>query len=183
MISDNAYYFAAGAHAGQKYGSGLVEHPYTFHLNMVARALLDHGFDQEQLLAAAYLHDTIEDTKVTVLDIHRHFGRRVAELVLAVTDKPGVNRAARHLATYPGIRAAGPRAVALKLADRIANVQYSLDTDDEGKMGMYRKEQPEFARMLRIGDEHAEMWNTLNRLLGTETIDLNEKVLLVQDKP
>jgi (p)ppGpp synthase/HD superfamily hydrolase len=68
-------------HKNQKYGS----EPYSVHLEAVVENLKQHGVYDEEVIAAAWLHDSIEDQDVTYEDIDRAFGRRVADLVHAVT--------------------------------------------------------------------------------------------------
>lgn len=118
--------------------------PYTHHLQAVEAVLIRFGFDDEEIRAAAWLHDVIEDTRdhnnrVKKRDIEEMFGEDVANLVDAVTNEPGVNRAQRHALTYPKIRKAGVRALALKLADRIANV-----SNGGRQVAMYKKEHADF---------------------------------------
>jgi hypothetical protein len=58
--------------------------------------------------------------------------------------------------------------VALKLADRIANVEFSIECEDGGKVKMYRKEYPDFVTYLHKAGEHDAMWDHLGGLLGFE---------------
>lgn len=58
--------------------------PYFSHLENVANIVAEYTIDQE-LIAAAYLHDTIEDTPYTAKDLKQGFGERVASIVQAVT--------------------------------------------------------------------------------------------------
>jgi (p)ppGpp synthase/HD superfamily hydrolase len=154
--------FAAKAHGTQTYG----DKPYTHHLEMVIEVLYRFGFSKDRdLLQAAYLHDTIEDTDIRWFDLWACFNKGVADLVEAVTDGPGKNRKERHASTYPYIRQFGARAVALKLADRIANVEHSIATSNTGKFKMYRKEHKDFEKVLRIPSEHVAMWLHLKMLL------------------
>lgn len=104
----------------QLYGNLL---PYTHHLAAVANVLRVFEIDDEALEVAAWLHDIVEDTSVKVRDIEELFGEEIAALVYAVTSEPGENRTIRNALTYPKIREAGIKAVILKLADRIANVE------------------------------------------------------------
>lgn len=118
--------------------------PYTHHLAAVEAVLVRFGFTDDELRCAAWLHDVIEDTRdrpneVKKRDIEEMFGADVAELVWAVTSEEGANRKVRNALTYPKIRETGIRAVALKLADRIANVESGGRAID-----MYRKEHPDF---------------------------------------
>jgi hypothetical protein len=144
-----AFAFASLAHAGQKYGR---ENPYTVHLRGVFSQLnlLLARMNQKdsRLLAAAYLHDVLEDTEVKYDQLKQTFGTDIAELVYAVTDEVGRNRRERHNKTYPKIAAAGDRAVLLKIADRLANVLYSLQFKYPQKLEMYVGEYPGFRHAL-----------------------------------
>lgn len=82
-----------------------------------------------------------------------------------MTDEPGENRKARKMMTYPKIRSGGPNAVRLKLADRIANLEHSLQ-GDSGLAAMYRKEHEDFRRALRTEGENEEMWLHLDKLVA-----------------
>jgi (p)ppGpp synthase/HD superfamily hydrolase len=148
-------------HAGQLYGSV----PYSTHLEDVVGILIGFGHDDPELLAAAWLHDSLEDTDATSDDLEQSFGRRVADLVGAVTDDPeGVNRKARKarpLRLIPTV----PGALLLKLADRIANVKRALTSDSPRYIRMYRGEQGSFRDALRREGEADAMWEALERLL------------------
>jgi len=153
-MNDKAKEFAIAAHGDQqKYG----KHPYSKHLQDVVSCSQRFGLS-ESIQTAAWLHDVVEDTPVTVDEIREEFGEEIAKLVDAVTDEPGSNRKERHQKTYPKTRNAGADAIALKLCDRIANVEAV------GKMKMYRKEYPEFRRMLYRKGELEELWNHLDDL-------------------
>lgn len=160
--------FAVLAHWGQTWAEGK---PYVLHLDSVAEVLGIYGWELPfisnnqftMLWAAAYLHDTVEDTSTTIEDIKREFGPEVAALVWAVTNEPGKNRAERHAATYPKI-ANTPLALFLKLADRIANVEASVLTDSK-LLRMYQKEYPGFKAALQKPGEYVNMWATLDELL------------------
>ena len=76
-----AYEFADKAHDGQKRKSG---DPYISHPVEVAKILIEYGADDASIIAAL-LHDTVEDTDVTLDDIKKQFGEEVALLVDGVT--------------------------------------------------------------------------------------------------
>ena len=79
-LLDRAIIFAVKAHAGtERRGKGF---PYIVHPMEAMEVVSTMTADQE-LLAAAALHDTVEDTDVTVSDLRREFGERVASLVEA----------------------------------------------------------------------------------------------------
>lgn len=76
-----AYAYAAAAHAGQVRLSG---EPYLSHPLAVAEVLAELGFDAHSV-AAGLLHDTVEDTKVTLEEVDAEFGEQVADIVDGVT--------------------------------------------------------------------------------------------------
>lgn len=82
-ILDKAIVFAVKAHQGvERKGKGF---PYIVH-PLEAVSIVATMTNDQELLAAAALHDTVEDTKVTLKDIEREFGKRVAALVEAESD-------------------------------------------------------------------------------------------------
>ena len=82
-LVDKAIRFAVEAHAGtERRGKGF---PYVIHV-LEAMAIVATMTNDPELLAAAALHDTIEDTDVTVEDLKKQFGPRVAALVEKETD-------------------------------------------------------------------------------------------------
>ena len=127
--------------------------PYTFHLNMAE----GFGYEfseliplekREIVLSACQLHDTIEDCRVTLNDLKKEVGSEVAEIVYAVTNEKGRNRAERaNSKYYKGIRKT-EFATFVKLADRLANVQYSRTQGKEGMFEKYKKENDKFVYQL-----------------------------------
>ena len=93
LLLDKAIIFAVNAHRGQlRKGSNA---PYILH-PMEAAAIVAAMTDDEEVIAAAVLHDTVEDTAVTLDEICEQFGKRVAELVAAESenkreDKPAAS--------------------------------------------------------------------------------------------
>lgn len=154
--------WAVRAHQGQRYG----DLPYTSHLVAVVGNVHRFGVASDELEAAAWLHDAVEDTEVSISEVRSAFGDRVADLVFAVTTEPGKNRRERNAATYPKL-AATPGAVRLKLADRIANVEQCWLVRD-ARLFMYRKEYASFRAALRDDADHVAlaMWKHLDGLLG-----------------
>ena len=161
---ERAQRLAVFMHAGQLYGPGVL---HSQHCGDVVEVLKEFGFTDQGLLAAGWLHDIVEDTAMTlnILLEEYEFSRRIVGLVDAVTDSPGENRRERQRGTLP--RTAENRdAIALKLADRIANVRAALAKRDR-RFGMYRDEYPNFQKFLRKSAyfEHVPMWAELDRLL------------------
>ena len=73
--------FATKAHEGQKRKSG---EPYIVHPKAVMETLIEWGMDEDTVIAGV-LHDTVEDTEVTLDDVKKEFGESVAFLVDGVT--------------------------------------------------------------------------------------------------
>lgn len=119
-----AYAFAAERHAGQTRPAG---EPYTRHLLEVVEILsTELDVTDADLLAAAVLHDVVEDTQTTPAEVAQHFGPRVAEFVGHVTMPPptqGEDRAAARHRYLSGLHDMPADALRLKLADRYSNVQ------------------------------------------------------------
>src|SRR5690606_17487759 len=93
---EHAIDFATEAHQGQKRKSG---EPYIVHPLSVANVLIEWGMDIDSVLAGV-LHDTVEDTKVTLDDIENLFGRNVAFLVDGVTKVSQARAGMRDLSSY-----------------------------------------------------------------------------------
>lgn len=153
--------FATTAHGDQMYGENV---PYIVHLGHVAEVLTRFGFDSDDLIVSAWLHDTVEDTDATITQIELMFGRNVADIVGRVTNEPGKNRKERHAKTYPKIQASLD-ATTLKLADRIANVEASVE-DQSKQLKMYRKEHEAFKSLLYKPGVHDRMWRHLDFIIG-----------------
>jgi guanosine-3',5'-bis(diphosphate) 3'-pyrophosphohydrolase len=119
-----AYRFAARWHGGQLRPTGA---PYTEHLLEALEVLAEGAaVTRPDVLAAAVLHDVIEDTGCTRADIDAEFGGYVADLVGWVTiprPGPGVTPAVAKEAYLRGLAAAPGDALLVKLADRASNVQ------------------------------------------------------------
>ena len=154
---------AAFLHAAQKYD----DQDYIFHIENVVNVLERFGIIDRDLVIAAYLHDTVEDTQASFKLIEKYFGEEVMHLVNAVTNEQGVNRKERNLKTYQKL-SKNPKAILVKLADRIANVEQAIEKKNESFIKMYRKEFPAFKYALyEVSDPRAyKMWEHLEKLLG-----------------
>jgi guanosine-3',5'-bis(diphosphate) 3'-pyrophosphohydrolase len=113
---------ARGAHAGQiRNGSGGT--PYIDHPRTVAALLAEHEFG-EQVLAAALLHDVVEESEIEVEDIREQFGEPIASLVAALTDEEAIeDYGERKRAHREQVVAAGSDALAIYAADKLANIR------------------------------------------------------------
>lgn len=84
-LEEQARRYATQAHAAAGQRRKYTDEPYIVHPAAVAE-LVRSVTDDEQMIAAAWLHDTVEDTPSTLQDIESHFGPRVAKLVDMLTD-------------------------------------------------------------------------------------------------
>ena len=118
----SALQFAARKHKGQ-FRKGGLNVPYINHPIDVATLLATVGEVRDpEILAAAMLHDTVEDTETTPGEIEKEFGRTIAGLVAEVTDDPGLSSAARKLAQEAEAPFKSHRAKLIRLADKTCNV-------------------------------------------------------------
>jgi len=90
------------------------------------------GVDDEQVLAAALLHDTVEDTTATPEDITREFGEPVRALVMEVSDDTTLASPDRKRAQVDSAAGLSEGAVLIKLADKISNIQDIIDSPPRG---------------------------------------------------
>src|ERR1700712_4335896 len=128
-IIERARLFAAAAHAGQarKY----TNEPYINHPAAVV-ALVASRPHTPEMLAAGWLHDSVEDTNVTIGQIRHLFGDTVARLVDELTDvsRPeDGSRSNRKALDRAHTAKACPDAKTIKLADLIDNTQSIADPD------------------------------------------------------
>jgi guanosine-3',5'-bis(diphosphate) 3'-pyrophosphohydrolase len=97
--------------------------PYVNHLIVAANLLVEVGGVRDpKLLAAAVLHDTIEDTETTQEELERHFGPEIAGLVAEVTDDKSLEREERKRLQIVHAPHVSPGASLIKIADKIANL-------------------------------------------------------------
>jgi guanosine-3',5'-bis(diphosphate) 3'-pyrophosphohydrolase len=121
LVSEAAE-FAARCHSGQQ-RKGRSNEPYVNHLAEVANLLAaaTEGKDAE-LVAAGWLHDTLEDTDTTREELLQDFGRRVADLVAEVTDDMSLPKDQRRQKQVTDAPKKSPGARLIKIADKISNI-------------------------------------------------------------
>lgn len=114
--------FASQKHEGQE-RKGREASPYINHPTSVARIIAEvGGIDDPEILAAALLHDTLEDTDTSPDELEATFGKRVCRLVEEVSDDktlPKEERKRRQIQHAPKL---SQDAVLIKLGDKISNV-------------------------------------------------------------
>lgn len=125
-IIDKAREFATKRHGetGKLYNG----QPYIAHPTTVGVILALIGSD-DNLIAAGYLHDLLEDTNTTWGELVNEFGEDVANLVREVTKDKNKN--------FPGLRTI--RGLTLKAADNLANISSLLDTEPEKQKKLFFK--------------------------------------------
>ena len=123
---------ARAAHAGQvRNGSGGM--PYVEHPIAVASRLDEHGYGEE-VLAAALLHDVVEDSGTTLDEIREEFGEGVAGMVGALTDDEALDSYRERKAEHrERVAAAAGEALAIYASDKLTNVRtLRAAYEDEG---------------------------------------------------
>lgn len=139
-LEEQARRYATQAHAAAGQRRKYTDEPYIVHPAAVVE-LVRSITDNPVLLAAAWLHDTVEDTTTTLSDIENHFGNDVAMLVEMLTNtapQSAGNRTERKMAHFRHTAQASPDAQTIKLADIIDNTRSIVRFD------------PHFARVYLI---------------------------------
>ena len=151
---DRAIEFAVKAHSNsERRGKGF---PYIVH-PLEAMEIVSTMTPDQELLAAAVLHDTIEDTGVTVEDLRREFGERVANLVEAESDKfvEGLSESAswhdRKQAAIDRINAAPYEAKMVALGDKLSNMR-AIWRD-------YKKQGDDLWKIFHVTDRKSHEWH------------------------
>lgn len=153
-IEKKALDFATQAHGDQKRkykDEAYIEHPK----RVAERVRTIHH--TPAMICAAYLHDVVEDTPVTLAEIEKHFGKEIADLVEELTDEftkenyPHLNRRKRKKKETERIGQISPRAQTIKLADIIDNLP-SVSKRDPGFAKRYVPEMEAVIEVLEQGD-------------------------------
>ena len=118
-LVDRAWLFARAAHEGNRSrGKTRIEHPVA-----VATLLMQEGADDD-LLAAALLHDVLEDTTVGRAELETAFGKDIAELVAQLSEDSSVeDYPERKARLREQVDAAGEDAAVIFLADKLARLR------------------------------------------------------------
>lgn len=121
-IKEKAKLFAINAHKGQIRKSDK-EKPMIIHPINVANILNEYGYD-DNVVAAAYLHDVIEDTKYTKEDLLKEFNEDIVSLVLGATEQnKSLSWEERKLETINTVKSLDLRHKAIVCADKISNLE------------------------------------------------------------
>lgn len=168
-LLDRAITFAVKAHAGtERRGKGF---PYVVHPLEAVTIVATMTSDQE-LLAAAALHDTVEDTAVTVDDIRREFGARVAAIVETETDTlhstagEKADWYTRKRTSMERLANASREVKMVAMGDKLSNMR-AIWRD-------YKTQGDEFWKLFSVKDKQSHEWHyrtlasALSDLEGTE---------------
>jgi guanosine-3',5'-bis(diphosphate) 3'-pyrophosphohydrolase len=153
--------FAAQLHTNKNQtipGSNL---SYVVHLSNVAMEILvasqkSENFDTEFAVQVALLHDTLEDTDVTFEELENEFGKPVADAVLALTKNDDLQKDTKMTDSLQRIKEQPKEVWAVKLADRITNLQRPPYFWKEEKIKKYNEEAQIILEELRGGNEYLE---------------------------
>jgi len=119
----NACDFAADKHRSQR-RKDKARTPYINHPLTVTRVLANEGGVKDaEILAAAILHDTLEDTETTLDELQREFGVRIAALVAEVTDDKSLPKPLRKQLQIDHAPYKSRGAAVIKVADKICNLR------------------------------------------------------------
>lgn len=141
LLAQNALVFATAAHAAVGQMRKYTDDPYIVHPIRVAN-IVDKFGGTDEMIAAAYLHDVVEDTGVSIVDIQDMFGLDVAIIVDGLTDisvPEDGNRALRKAMDRQHSAEATREAQFVKCADIIDNA-HDIGSNDPSFNVVYRKE-------------------------------------------
>jgi|SRR5579883_175380 len=158
--------FAAHKHRDQRRKDHRAS-PYINHPIAVAEVLSGSGGIVDPIvIAAALLHDTLEDTETTIAELRRHFGTDVASIVEEVTDDKSLPKARRKALQIEHAAHLSERAKLVKLADKICNVGDVLENAPKDWSLERRREYLDWAKAVvdQIRGTHAELERIFDRL-------------------
>lgn len=165
-IAERAALFSRAAHQAVGQRRKYTGEPYWQHPATVAEMVAAVEAATVEMIAAAHLHDVLEDTAVTALDIEECFGQRVAVLVQELTDQfidPEIgNRAHRKALERDRLAQVSPEAQTIKYADLIDNT-VSIVARDRGFARVYLAEKRRLLEVMTAGDQALRLkaWSVL----------------------
>ncbi|WP_428663982.1 HD domain-containing protein [Runella sp.] len=160
-LYQKAIKFAALKHLEQDQIVPGSELPYVVHLSNVAMEILlaaqhSANFDLDYAVQVALLHDTLEDTSTTIEELITEFGPMIAEGVLALTKNEALPKPERMPDSLRRIKQLQAETWAVKLADRITNLQTPPSHWDTAKKIEYRNEAVIILEELKGGNTFLE---------------------------
>ena len=150
--------FAAAKHAEQNQTVPGTNLPYVVHLSNVAMEILIASFNTDDFdlgfaVQVALLHDTIEDTCTTFDELETEFGTDIAKAVLALTKNNSLPKEQQMNDSLKRIKSIPTEIWAVKLADRITNLQPPPPHWDNDRKNRYREEAKLIHSELKGGNE------------------------------
>ena len=140
-----AVHFSAQKHSTQRRKDENAS-PYINHPISVALAIAQiGGVDDPEILAAALLHDTLEDTETTPEELEDEFGKKVCEYVLDVSDDKTLPKDERKSRQIEHAKKISKGAALIKLGDKISNVTDVINNPPEDWDNNRRKEYLDWA--------------------------------------
>lgn len=165
-LVDRAELFATWAHSGQTRANKIT--PYIEHPRAVVDILKYHGFTDNNILAAAWLHDTIEDCDVTSEEIAKYFGEEVCKLVEQLTcleENDGsfsYERKTEILCSM--VREMSDESKCIKMADRLHNLLSCSDCWNSSRIVRYARQGLNICdSMVPIPEEYNILFDKLRR--------------------
>ena len=169
--------FAAHKHRNQR-RKGATQRPYIGHCIEVARLVADVGkVDDANVLAAALLHDTVEDTDTTREELRELFGAVIDDLVAEVTDDKTLDSKVRKDAQVTHAPHLTDGAKVIKLADKISNVR-EIGVDPP-EIWTIERRQEYFAWAARVVAAIGSINPELERLFAS-TLETSTRILAAQ---
>lgn len=151
--SDDAYAFAAMKHKGQKDDLGMDY--FEAHILNVVSILEQCGKEvTEEMMCAAYLHDTLEDTETTYEELVETFGEKVADLVKELTHEGKADEKGYY---FPHLKS--KEAIIIKVADRLSNLT-RMSCWDKSRQEHYLKK----SKFWKDGSEDTIKTEELNKV-------------------
>jgi (p)ppGpp synthase/HD superfamily hydrolase len=163
-IVERAKKFATEAHCAIGQTRKYTGEPYIKHPEAVVALLREHGIAEPTTLAAAWLHDVVEDTPITIEEIMQLFGPTITSIVMDLTDPSDLkgNRRTRKAAICERWKGASAAAQTVKCADMIDNTKSIVERDPNFAV-TYMREKEALLPILTRAD--VSLWNRANALL------------------
>ena len=158
LLISRAWHFAAQRHSTQR-RKGKAHEPYVNHLAEVAELVATATEGQDaNLVAAAVLHDTVEDTATLPAELAAVFNADVASLVLEVTDDKSLDKAVRKKLQVEHAGAKSNRAKFIKLADKTSNLRSLVKSPPDDWSVKRRQEYLDWALEVAQGLRGTNVW-------------------------
>lgn len=158
---NKAIYFATKAHEGQV--RKVSQSPFILHPLAVGCILADAG-EPEDTIIAGILHDTVEDTDVTLNDIKEIFNENIANLVAGCSENKELSWEQRKQQTIADLETASEAICIVTCADKIHNLQVSID-------GVQQQGEAFFVHFKRGYDEQKWYYGGIKDVLKTRIPD------------